>query len=432
MMLLLKGGRVIDPANDLDDVRDVLIENGKIKAVDQGIQAEEAVVYDVSGKIVSPGWIDMHVHLREPGFEGKETIYTGTRAAVAGGITAVAAMPNTNPVADNQSVIRFVKERANSVGYAKVYPVGAITKGSQGEELAEIGEMSSAGAVALSDDGKPVTNGQLMRLAMEYANMFDLPLISHAEDLKLANDGYMHEGYISTLLGFRGIPSVAEEVMVARDLLLAEFTNSRLHIAHVSTAGAVRMIREAKQKGIKVTAEVTPHHLTLTDEAVQSFDTATKVNPPLRTAEDQQALIEGLVDGTIDVIATDHAPHAREEKEVEYAYAPFGLIGLETMVPLVVDRLVHRGILSFKNAIAKVTINPARILGLELGTLGVGQAADITVIDPEKTARVDKERFYSMARNTPFDGWELKGWPVMTIVDGRVLMEDGRLVDTGR
>lgn len=432
MMLLLKGGRVIDPANDLDDVRDVLIENGKIKAVDQGIQVEGAVVYDVTGKIVSPGWIDMHVHLREPGYEGKETIYTGTRAAVAGGITAVAAMPNTNPVADNQSVIRFVKEKAASVGYAKVFPIGAITKGSQGEELAEIGEMYHAGAVALSDDGKPVTNGQLMRLAMEYANMFNLPLISHAEDLKLANDGYMHEGYISTLLGFRGIPSVAEEVMVARDLLLAEFTNSRLHIAHVSTAGAVRMIREAKQKGIKVTAEVTPHHLTLTDEAVQSFDTATKVNPPLRTAEDQQALIEGLTDGTIDVIATDHAPHAREEKEVEYAYAPFGLIGLETMVPLVVDRLVHGGILSFKDAIAKVTVNPARILGLELGTLGVGQAADITVIDPEKIARVDKERFYSMARNTPFDGWELKGWPVMTIVDGRVLMEEGRLVDTGR
>lgn len=432
MMLLLKGGRVIDPANDLDDIRDILIENGKIKAIDLGIQVAEAVVYDLRGKIVSPGWIDMHVHLREPGYEGKETIHTGTRAAVAGGITAVAAMPNTNPVADNQSVVRFIKEKAQSVGYAKVYPVGAITKGSQGEELAEIGEMYSAGAVALSDDGKPVTNGQLMRLAMEYANMFDLPLISHAEDLKLANDGYMHEGYISTLLGFRGIPSVAEEVMVARDLLLADYTKSRLHIAHVSTAGAVRMIREAKQKGIKVTAEVTPHHLTLTDEAVQSFDTATKVNPPLRTAEDQEALIEGLVDGTIDVIATDHAPHAREEKEVEYAYAPFGLIGLETMVPLVVDRLVHRGLLSFKDAIARVTINPARILGLELGTLGVGQAADITVIDPEKVARVDKERFYSMARNTPFDGWELKGWPVMTIVDGRVLMEDGRLVETGR
>ncbi|HHW07930.1 MAG TPA: dihydroorotase [Clostridia bacterium] len=432
MMLLLKGGRVIDPANDLDDIRDVLIADGKIKAVDRNIQAADAVVYDVTGKIVSPGWIDMHVHLREPGFEHKETIYTGTRAAVAGGITAVAAMPNTNPVADNQSVIAFVKDKGRQVGYAKVFPIGAITKGSQGEELAEIGDMYEAGAVAISDDGKPVMNGQLMRLAMEYARMFDLPVISHAEDLKLANDGFMHEGYVSTVLGFRGIPSVAEEAMVARDLLLAQMTDSRLHIAHVSTKGAVEMIREAKKRGIPVTAEVTPHHLTLTDEAVQSFDTSTKVNPPLRAREDQEALLQGLVDGTIDVIATDHAPHAGEEKEVEFAYAPFGLIGLETMVPLVVDRLVHQGRLTWKDAIAKVTVNPARILGLELGTLTVGQAADITVIDPEKVARVDKERFYSMARNTPFDGWDLKGWPVMTIVDGRVLMEDGRLVDTGR
>lgn len=432
MMLLLKGGRVIDPANDLDDIRDVLIADGKIKAVDRNIQAADAVVYDVTSKIVSPGWIDMHVHLREPGFEHKETIYTGTRAAVAGGITAVAAMPNTNPVADNQSVIAFVKDKGRQVGYAKVFPIGAITKGSQGEELAEIGDMYEAGAVAISDDGKPVMNGQLMRLAMEYARMFDLPVISHAEDLKLANDGFMHEGYVSTVLGFRGIPSVAEEAMVARDLLLAQMTDSRLHIAHVSTKGAVEMIREAKKRGIPVTAEVTPHHLTLTDEAVQSFDTSTKVNPPLRAREDQEALLQGLVDGTIDVIATDHAPHAGEEKEVEFAYAPFGLIGLETMVPLVVDRLVHQGRLTWKDAIAKVTVNPARILGLELGTLTVGQAADITVIDPEKVARVDKERFYSMARNTPFDGWDLKGWPVMTIVDGRVLMEDGRLVDTGR
>ena len=432
MMLLLKGGRVIDPANDLDAVLDVLVADGKIKAVEENIQVLDAVVYDVRGKIVTPGWIDMHVHLREPGFEHKETIYTGTRAAVAGGITAVAAMPNTNPVADNQSVITFVKEKGQQAGYAKVFPVGAITKGSQGEELAEIGDMYEAGAVALSDDGKPVMNGQLMRLAMEYARMFNLPLISHAEDLKLANEGFMHEGYVSTVLGFRGIPSVAEEAMVARDLLLAQMTNSRLHVAHVSTKGAAEMIREAKKRGIRVTAEVTPHHLTLTDEAVQSFDTATKVNPPLRAREDQEALIEGLRDGTIDVIATDHAPHAVEEKEVEFAYAPFGMIGLETMVPLVVHHLIHRGILSWKELIAKVTVNPARILGLPLGTLSVGQAADITVIDPEKVARVEKERFYSMARNTPFDGWELKGWPVMTIVDGRLLMENGRLLEAGR
>jgi dihydroorotase len=427
MKLLLKGGRVIDPANELDGIMDVLIDNGRIAVVKEKIEAEDATVYDLTGKVVTPGWVDIHVHLREPGFEGKETILTGTRAAAAGGVTGVAAMPNTNPVADNQSVVRFIKEKAKEAGWAKVYPIGAITKGSQGEELAEIGEMQAAGAVAISDDGKPVSNGQMMRLAMEYAGMFDLPIISHAEDLKLANEGYMHEGYISTILGFRGIPSVAEEAMVARDLLLAQMTGSRLHIAHVSTAGAVEMIRQAKEKGIKVTAEVTPHHLTLTDEAVQSFDTSTKVNPPLRTEEDRQALIQGLIDGTIDVIATDHAPHAREEKEAEFAYAPFGLVGLETLVPLVVDRLIHGGHLTWLEAIARVTVNPARILGLEAGTLGVGQAADITVIDPEKTATVQKKHFYSMGKNTPFEGWSLKGWPVMTILDGRVIMEDGRL-----
>lgn len=427
MKLLLKGGRVVDPANGIDGKMDVLIEDGKIAAVKEKIEAEDAQVYDLSDKVVTPGWVDIHVHLREPGFEGKETILTGTRAAAAGGVTGVAAMPNTKPVADNQSVIRFVKEKAQELGWAKVYPIGAITKGSQGEELAEIGEMQAAGAVAISDDGRPVSNGQMMRLALEYASMFDLPVISHAEDLNLANDGYMHEGYVSTILGFRGIPSVAEEAMVARDLLLAKMTGCRLHIAHVSTAGAVEMIRQAKQKGIKVTAEVTPHHLTLTDEAVQSFDTSTKVNPPLRTEADRRALLEGLIDGTLDIIATDHAPHAREEKEAEFAYAPFGLVGLETLVPLVVDRLIHGGHLTWMEAIARVTVNPAKILGLEAGTLGVGQAADITVIDPEKTATVQKENFYSMGKNTPFEGWSLKGWPIMTILDGRVIMEDGRL-----
>ncbi|NLC76540.1 MAG: dihydroorotase [Clostridia bacterium] len=429
MKLLLKGGRVIDPANQIDGIMDVLIAEGKIAAVGQSVEAGDAQVYDVSGKVVTPGWIDMHVHLREPGFEGKETIWTGTRAAAAGGVTAVASMPNTPPVADNQSVIRFIRDKAREAGWAKVYPIGAITKGSLGEELAEIGEMQAAGAVAISDDGKPVSNGQMMRLALEYAGMFDLPVISHAEDLKLANEGYMHEGYISTILGFRGIPSVAEEAMVARDLLLAAMTGSRLHIAHVSTAGAGEMIREAKKRGVKVTAEVTPHHLTLTDEAVQSFDTSTKVNPPLRTEEDRQALIKGLMDGTLDVIATDHAPHAREEKEMEFAYAPFGLVGLETLVPLVVDRVINAGHLTWSEAIAKVTCNPAGILGVPGGNLGVGKAADITVIDPEKTAVVRKESFYSMGKNTPFEGWELKGWPVMTVLDGRVVMQEGRLVE---
>lgn len=432
MRLLLKGGRVVDPANGIDEVLDILVEGGKIAKVEKNIQIEKGTVYDLAGKVVTPGWVDIHVHLREPGFEGKETLTTGTRAAAAGGVTAVAAMPNTQPVADNQAVIRFVSERAKEIGWAKVFPIGAITKGSQGKELAEMGELKLAGAVALSDDGEPVSNGNLMRRGLEYASMFDLPLISHAEDLDLTNEGHMHEGYMSTVLGLRGIPSVSEDAMVARDLLLADMTKGCLHIAHVSTVGSVEMIREAKARGVNVTAEATPHHLILTEEAVQDLNTATKVSPPLRTAQDREALLEGLKDGTIDVIATDHAPHAQEEKEVEYAYAPFGLIGLETLVPLVVDRLVHGGHLSWMEAIAKVTINPAQILNLDLGTLGVGQVADITVIDPDKVAQVRKEEFYSMARNTPFDGWELKGWPVMTIMDGHVLMEEGRLVENRR
>ncbi len=432
MKLLLKNGRVIDPANKIDDVMDILIADKKIAAVAKSIADEDALAYDLSGKIITPGWVDMHVHLREPGFEGKETIKTGTRAAIAGGVTAVAAMPNTKPVMDNQAVLKYVSEKGKELGWAKVYGIGAISKGSLGEELAEIGELKDAGAVGLSDDGSPVSNGNLMRLAMEYANMFDLPIISHAEDLLLTNEGYMHEGFHSIVLGLRGIPSVSEEAAVARDLQLAEMTKSRLHICHVSAEGSVKLIRDAKARGVKVTAEVTPHHLALTDEAVLSLDTNTKVNPPLRTAKDQSALFEGLKDGTIDVIATDHAPHAPEDKEVEFAYAPFGILGLETLVPLTVDRLIHSGHLSWQEAIKRVTVNPARILGLDLGTLGVGQSADITVIDPEKVQRVSAEKFYSMAKNSPFIGWELKGWPIMTIVDGNILMEDGLLIEKGR
>lgn len=431
MRLLLKGGRVIDPSRSVDEEMDILIEGNQIIGMGQNIQSAEAHTLDMKGKVITPGWIDMHVHLREPGFEGKETIETGTKAAAAGGVTSVAPMPNTQPVADNQAVIRFVKEKSQEIGWARAFPVGAITKGSLGEELAEIGELRNAGAVALSDDGRPVTDGNIMRRAMEYATMFDIPIISHAEDLALVDGGHMHEGYFSTVLGLKGIPSVSEEAMVARDILLAEMTKSRLHIAHVSTAGSVKMIREAKARGLKVTAEVTPHHLILTDEALMGFDTNAKVNPPLRTEEDRLALIAGLQDGTIDVIATDHAPHAREEKEVEFIYAPFGLIGLETLVPLVVDRIIHQGILSWKEAIAKVSLNPAKILGLELGTLNVDQLADITIIDPDKQAQVEKEKFYSMAANTPFDGWELKGWPVMTILNGRIIMQDGKLMEQG-
>ncbi|MGI6553257.1 MAG: dihydroorotase [Clostridia bacterium] len=426
--LLLKRGRVIDPANKRDEVLDILVEGSRIVFLAQGIDLEDAEVYDCGGKIVTPGWIDMHVHLREPGYERKETIKTGTRAAAAGGVTAVACMPNTNPVADNQSVISFIKEKADKEGLVRVFPIGAITKGLQGQEITEMGELKEAGVVAFSDDGKPVSNGNVMRRALEYAGMFDLPLISHCEDLDLANEGMMHEGYVSTVLGFRGIPAVAEEAMVARDLLLAEMTGTPIHIAHVSTAGSVRLIREAKKRGLPVTAEVTPHHFTLNDEAVMNFDTSTKVNPPLRSEADRVSLLEALADGTIDVIATDHAPHTLEEKDVEFAYAPFGMIGLETLIPLSIQGLIHGGILNWSELIAKVTINPARILGLPLGELKVGGEADITVIDPEKTKRVDKEILYSLARNTPFHGWELRGWPVLTIVGGKVLMKDGRLV----
>lgn len=427
MKLLIKGGRVIDPANKVDATMDLLLVDGLIAQVGENLPIEDSQVLEATGKIVVPGLIDMHVHLREPGYEHKETIATGVRAAAAGGFTSVACMPNTNPVMDNAAVVTFVKQRAMAEGKTRVFPIGAITKSSQGEELAEMGELKEAGVVALSDDGNPVVNGEIMRRALEYAQMFGLTIISHCEDPHLAGGGSMHEGYYSTLLGLRGIPSASEEVMVARDIILAEMTGSPVHIAHVSTAGSVRLIREAKKRGLPVTAEATPHHFTLTDEAVVGYDTATKVNPPLRSTEDREAVLEGLADGTIDVIATDHAPHAREEKEVEYALAPNGMVGLETAVPLVVTQLIEKGVLTWSQAIEKLTINPAKILNLPFGTLSPGQRADVTIIDPQKEAWVDPHKFYSLGKNTPFAGWHLKGWPVATIVDGRVIMQDGQI-----
>lgn len=430
MKQLIKGGRVIDPANGIDGIKDIMIEGKIISLVaDQIAVTDDVVVINAEGKIVTPGFIDMHAHLREPGLEYKETIYSGTRAAAAGGFTSVACMPNTNPVADNKAVVKFIIDQADKVGAVKVYPIGSITKGCQGEELAEIGELKEAGVVALSDDGHPVVNSEIMRRALEYAQMFDLTIIDHCEDPNLVAEGYMHEGYISTVLGLRGIPSAAEEVMVARNIILAELTGSPVHIAHISTAGSVRMVREAKKRGILVTAEATPHHFTLTDEAVVGYDTATKVSPPLRSAEHREAVLEGLKDGTIDAIATDHAPHAREEKEVEYAYAPNGLVGLETAVPLVVSQLIDAGVLSWSEAVAKLTINPARILKIAAGTLSVGAAADLTIIDPEQEAVVDPDKFYSKGKNTPFKGWNLKGWPILTMVNGRVVMRDGKIIE---
>lgn len=428
MKLLVKGGRVIDPANEYTQVADILVEDGKVSAVGPGIKAGGAEIIDIKGKLVLPGFIDMHVHLREPGLEAKETISSGTRAAARGGFTSVACMPNTKPVIDSRALVEFIRSRSAVDGVVNVFPIGAVTKGSAGSELAEIGDMKMAGAVAVSDDGRPVMNAQVMRLAMEYARMFDIPVISHCEDLNLVAEGVMNEGYYSTIYGLKGISRIAEEVMVARDIMLAELTGAKVHIAHISTTGSVELVRMAKKKGIAVTAEATPHHFTLIEEVVGSYDTSTKVNPPLRSAEDVRAIKEGLRDGTIDVIATDHAPHTIEEKDVEYNYAPFGLVGLETAIGLAFRELVNPGILTVDELVRKMSCNPARVLGLNKGHLGVGADADITVVDPGFSEVVEAERFASKGKNSPFIGWELVGLPVLTIVGGRIVMRDRELV----
>lgn len=425
MKLLLKGGRVVDPGNGLNETMDVLIEEGKVLAVDIAIDAEDARVLDVSGKAVLPGLIDMHVHLREPGREDEETIETGTLAAARGGFVAVACMPNTDPPLDTGAAVRFVLSRARETGHVRVLPVGAITKGLGGAELAEIGELRRAGAVAISDDGHAVTNSRVMRHAMEYASMFGMPVISHAEDIELSAGGAINEGYWSTRLGLPGIPAAAEETMVARDIFLAQLAGARLHIAHVSTAGSVELIRRAKAKGILVTCEATPHHFTLTDEAVAGYDTNTKVNPPLRTARDVEALRQGLADGTIDVIASDHAPHTTEEKEVEYELAAFGMIGLETSLALAVTELVRPGILTLGQLVERMSYGPARILGLDWPGIVPGAEANITVLDPDASFVVDPAGFASLSRNTPFSGRRLFGKVVATVVAGRLAYEAG-------
>lgn len=429
MKLIIKGGLVVDPVAGRTAEKDVLVVDGKIAGVGTNLSQAGTKVLDASGKLVAPGLIDMHVHLREPGFEAKETVLTGTRAAAGGGFTSVACMPNTSPVADNAAVISYIKNAAAARGMVNVYPVGAITRASRGEELAEMGDMKEAGAVAFSDDGMPVMDAGLMRRAMQYARMLGMTIISHCEDKDLSAGGVMHEGYVSTVLGLKGIPASAEEVMVARDILLAGETGCRVHIAHLSTAGSVRLVREAKARGIRVTAEATPHHFTLTDEAVIGYDTSTKVNPPLRTAADVAALKEGLADGTIDVIATDHAPHTLEEKDVEYDRASFGLVGLETAVGLVWTELVATGVLTPLQAVTKMTLNPARILGIPKGTLELGADADITIIDPDLAWTVDAGLFESKGRNTPFHGMTLKGRAFATVVGGRVVMRGGAMGD---
>lgn len=419
MKMIIKGGRLLDPASGRDETADVYVQDGIISR--PFAPDENTEIIDATGKLVAPGFIDMHVHLREPGYEYKETIATGTAAAARGGFTGVACMPNTNPVTDNRFIVEFIRRRAVEAGQVNVYPIGAISKGSRGEELAELADMRDAGAVAFSDDGRPVSDAGLMRRAMQYCRMLDAPVISHCEEKSLAAGGVMHEGYQSTILGLKGIPASAEEVMVARDIILAVETGCPLHIAHLSTAGSVALVREAKKRGYPVTAEATPHHFTLTDRAVAQYNTSAKVNPPLREDQDVQALREGLADGTIDVIATDHAPHTFDEKNVEFDLAPFGLVGLETAVGLVWTELVHSGILTPLQAVAKLAYHPARILGIDRGTLLEGSAADITIIDPVFMETVDPERFSSKGKNTPFAGRTLQGMPVITIRSGYIL-----------
>jgi dihydroorotase len=423
--LLIKGGLVVDPAQDLEATRDVLIEGDRIAALEPPgtIAPEGRRVVEALGLVVTPGLIDMHVHLREPGEEYKETILTGSRAAVRGGFTAVAAMPNTRPVNDNSSVTRFILDQAKEAGLARVYPVGAISQGSEGQNLSEYADQKASGAVAFSDDGRPVMNPLLMRRALEYARTFDAPIISHCEDLELRGDGVMHEGRVSLELGLKGIPAAAEEVMVFRDINLAYLTGARLHLAHVSTFGSVEIIRWAKRVGIEVSAETAPHYFHLLDEAVRGYDTNAKVNPPLRTAADVAAIREGLRDGTLDAIACDHAPHSSLEKDVEFEAAAFGLIGLETSLGLSL-KLVHDGVLTLPQLVAKMSANPARILGVPGGTLKVGGLADVTLIDLNRPWTVDAGAFASKGRNCPFQGWTLTGQAVMTIVGGRVVSSE--------
>jgi len=421
MNLLIKNGHIIDPANKVDGKFDLLVTDGKIAKLGTpgSLLSNGAQVIDAAGKLVVPGLIDMHVHLREPGYEYKETIATGTAAAKAGGFTAVCCMPNTNPVNDSRSVTEFILSQAGKSASARVFPIGAITKGSKGEELAEMGELRDAGCAGISDDGKPVTSAAVMRRAMEYSKIFDIAVISHCEDASLAAKGVMNEGFVSTELGLRGIPNAAEDVMTGRDILLAELTGARLHICHVSTAGSVRLIREAKQRGVRVTAETCPHYFTLTDDAVRGYNTMAKMNPPLRTAEDVAAIKQGLKDGTLDVIATDHAPHGLDEKSGEFDSAPFGIVGLETSVGLAF-KLVQEGVLTLADVVRKMSQNPAMILKLNKGALSVGADADITIIDPDLEWTVDVSQFRSRSKNTPFGGWKLKGRAVQTIVGGKV------------
>lgn len=424
MKTLIKNGKVLDPSQKIEKKMNILIDGKLIKEYPANIKElekrKDLKVIDAKNLIVVPGLIDIHVHLREPGYEHKETIKTGTLSAAAGGFTSIACMPNTNPINDNASVTDYILLKARTEGIVNVLPIGAITKSEEGNELAEIGEMYKAGCVAISDDGVPVKNSNLMRRAMEYVKAFKMPVIVHAEDKYLSDDGVMNEGKISTMLGLKGIPNASEEVMIARDIFLSELTGTDLHICHVSTEGSVRVIREAKKRGVKVTAEATPHHFLLTDEEVKNYNTNAKMNPPLRTSKDVKAINKGLKDGTLDVIATDHAPHSDDEKNVEFDIAPFGIVGLETALPLSL-KLVENKVLAINQVIEKLTINPAKIVNSDKGTLKKNRIADITIFDPKEEYLIDKNKFYSKGKNTPFQGWKVRGKVKYTIVSGKVV-----------
>ncbi len=422
-LLLIRNGTIIDPSQALEAKSDLLIRDGKIEAISASLKTEDVEVFDATDLIVAPGFIDLHVHLREPGLEYKETIETGARAAVAGGFTSVCCMPNTKPINDNSAVTSFILEKARAANLANVFPIGAITNGSKGEQLAEIGEMKRAGIVGISDDGKPVCSAEMMRRALEYAKDFDLPVIDHCEDCCISPGWAMHEGVYSARLGLKGLSGAAEDLQVSRDIQLAEITGARIHIAHISTARSVDFVRQAKQRGLPVTCEITPHHFTLTDATVyeRGYDTNCKMAPPLRSQADLEACLEGLADGTIDAIATDHAPHHANEKALEFDQAANGIVGLETAVSLTLDRLVQRKVISLTRMIELLATNPARIFKLERGTLQIGAIADLTIFAPNQQTKIAAANFQSKSRNTPFDTWELTGAPSATIVAGRLL-----------
>jgi dihydroorotase len=421
--LLIKNGRVVDPSSGQDGVADVLIEDGLVRGVGAGLSAAGAEVFDATGLIVAPGFIDMHVHLREPGFEHAETIESGARAAAAGGFTSICPMPNTAPVNDNATVTSYIIEKARKHAVVNVFPIGAITKGSKGEDLAAIGSMRQAGAIAISDDGRPVMNARVMRRAMEFARSVQIPVIDHCEDLHLSAGGDMHEGLESVRLGLRGIPASSEDVMVARDILLAEVTGARFHVAHISSRHSVEMVAFAKARGLTVTAEVTPHHLALADSDMPPYDSNYKMKPPLRSGCDVSSVVQGVVSGAIDAIATDHAPHPGSEKMQEFEQCPFGILGLETALGVALETLLHPGKIGLPRLVEMFTANPARILGIDRGTLGLGAPADVTIFSTKRAWTYDVNKSFSRSRNSPFDGKTFRGGPVATVVAGRVVWQ---------